>query len=457
MERLPLLSGATLTATSPGGKVIEETNNNQGVWVVGNARSAGSFSATVKLLTSVKDVGGACVYGSNYPPVGKYISASEITFTGTPEYKVVLERNDESTYTVTVGKNESLLIPSGEAALSFTDKTGVPGIMKCVPMTGDIDFTVPTNVSKGFATSFEATTSGFTLPQAVALIYTWSAPGFSPDTHTGATYTPTASVNAGTYPMTLTVRSEGYCDVGKTKDVDVLDCTAPASTVTFTAFNPCSNTTGDYWFLTDERESNNVQTYKVKLMADGRIWMVQDLKFGDKCNKTTFTGSTSDQQGKISYEFPKYYGDCTAATTTSTPSNRGYLYDWAAAMNKAGAYYGSSANVGCSGTNSGVNCQGICPNGWHVPTLAESQGLITSVSNTGMASSNGWEGVLGGVANDGASLSEQGKYVKYRTSQYYDPSRAYNLAYEPPNWIASIRSEWTWRKSAGGPLRCIWN
>jgi uncharacterized protein (TIGR02145 family) len=128
-----LLPGATLTATSPGGKVIEEPDNNQGVWVAGNARTEGSFSATVQLLTAIKDVGGACVYGSNYPPVGEYLSASEISFTGTPEYKVVLERNDKSTYTATVGKNESLSIPNGEAALSFTDRTGAPGKLGCIP------------------------------------------------------------------------------------------------------------------------------------------------------------------------------------------------------------------------------------------------------------------------------------------------------------------------------------
>jgi hypothetical protein len=134
MERLPLLPGATLTATSPGGKVIEEPDNNKGVWVAGNARTQGAFSATVKLLTAVKDIGGACVYDSNYQPVGEYKNNStEISFTGTPEYKVVLERSDKSTYTATVGKDESLSIPSGEIVLSFTDATGAPGRLNCIP------------------------------------------------------------------------------------------------------------------------------------------------------------------------------------------------------------------------------------------------------------------------------------------------------------------------------------
>jgi hypothetical protein len=135
MERLPLSAGATLTATSaPGvGSVKEEPDNTQGVWVVGDARTNTSFSATVQLLTTTADLAGACAYASNYPPVGKYVSATEISFTGTPDYKVILEKNDKSTYTATVGKGESLSIPSGEAILSFTDKTGAPGITNCTP------------------------------------------------------------------------------------------------------------------------------------------------------------------------------------------------------------------------------------------------------------------------------------------------------------------------------------
>jgi hypothetical protein len=101
--RLSLSAGATLTAhTAPAGvgKVIEETGNNKGVWVVGNARNAGSFSATVQLFTTIAaaDFSGACVYGSNYPPVGKYTSATTIAFTGTPPYNLVL--NEGSTFTV---------------------------------------------------------------------------------------------------------------------------------------------------------------------------------------------------------------------------------------------------------------------------------------------------------------------------------------------------------------------
>jgi hypothetical protein len=135
MERLPLLPGATLTATSPGGKVIEEPDNNKGLWVAGNARSAGSFSATVKLFTAIKDVGGACVYGSNYPPVGEYSSsdATKMVFTGTPEYDVALLHENGSLATTTT--SSPLNVPAGFTVHSFTDKTAAPGKLSCIPST----------------------------------------------------------------------------------------------------------------------------------------------------------------------------------------------------------------------------------------------------------------------------------------------------------------------------------
>ena len=133
MKRLPLLTGATLTETSaPGvGKVIEE--NGKGVWVVGNAKdlSSGSFSATVKLLfDAATDVQGACVYASNYPPMGKYTSAAEVAFTGTPPYDLTFNYAG-STFTLPSGS--TYLLPTGYILLSFTDATGAPGTFLCIP------------------------------------------------------------------------------------------------------------------------------------------------------------------------------------------------------------------------------------------------------------------------------------------------------------------------------------
>jgi hypothetical protein len=138
MKRLPL-SGATLTVTSaPGvGEVVVESNNDQGVWVVGNAKTAGSesFSATVILLTATTTATGTCVYASNYPPVGRYTSASEIAFTGTPPYDLLLDCGGIP-YTPSVDSPYTLT--AGCSVTSFTDKTGAPGTFLCNLHAGEI-------------------------------------------------------------------------------------------------------------------------------------------------------------------------------------------------------------------------------------------------------------------------------------------------------------------------------
>jgi hypothetical protein len=136
-----LISGGTLTAHSANtltpqspdvGSVIKLADNDKGAWVVGDTRSAGSFSATVQLLTATADLAGACAYASSYPPVAKYVSPSEIAFAGTPIYEIKLEHTDG---VETVEAGSTLLLPCGYRMSSFTDATGAPGVFdfNCTP------------------------------------------------------------------------------------------------------------------------------------------------------------------------------------------------------------------------------------------------------------------------------------------------------------------------------------
>jgi hypothetical protein len=126
MKRLPV-TGATVSA----GTVTKIPNNNKGVWVVGNARTNDSFSATVELFTEIKDLAGACAYASNYPPVGEYIGTNEIQFTGTAEYEIVLEEITSGN-TLTAYSDGLFTIPAGHIIQSFTDATGAPGRLNCI-------------------------------------------------------------------------------------------------------------------------------------------------------------------------------------------------------------------------------------------------------------------------------------------------------------------------------------
>jgi uncharacterized protein (TIGR02145 family) len=732
MRRLPL-TGASLTASSwPEASATVPLPNNLGAWVVGNARTNTSFSATVQLLTAITNVAGACVYASNYPPVGEYITASSITFTGTPSFDLEL-----NTGAISVQKGYVLL--ENQTLLSFTDKTGAPGIIKCIPMMGGLDFSVPATVPKGQPASFVVSAQP-TTPAPSAITYTWSAPEFSPETYTGAPFNTTAPATANTYPVTLTARSEGYCDKSVTNNVTVIDrasptayplrasatgfcaddatvgvtfaldgtqagvkyrlhrgdeevgelltgdgsaqtftggpfvtagvytawsvaegqysaesmtgshaiseiplpakpaaptsngpqcegtaitfsantvpgatgldwkgsagisgtgtsktttasaansytaqvrayitsggttcysaysditsvtvtavpdiskqpvsptdacsenvtmtvtassvttayqwrknginitdegtgyttatytttvalsanatysvvvangscsvtssnaliaaqscCaggyTAPGSTVNFEDFNPCPGAgTGWTWTLTDTRESNINQSYKVKKMADGRIWMVQDMKFGNLCGDTFAGSSGSDKTGKVS-DIGSYYGDCRS----NTYAGAGYLYDWAAAINKAGAYNGSSSNVGCSGTASGTSgtvpgaCQGICPDGWHIPTghtSGECNVLHTATGNCSTSNddcwdaASAWEGVYGGACPSNGTPEGAGRFGAYWTSTYDTQSRALYHYLDAGTTSPGGNSNY---KNSGRHVRCVRN
>jgi hypothetical protein len=195
----------------------EDVTNNKGVWVVGNARNAlsGSFSATVQLLTATANIAGACAYASNYPPMANY-NGDVYVFTGTPMYDITLKHTDGSKTHTQSGS--PFFVPSNYTLFSFTDKTDAPGKINCIPMTGNINFSVPTNLPKGQGVSF-AVTENPSMPNAAMVTYTWSAQGFNPASFAGAynvAYTPTTPGTAGTYPMTLTARSEGYCELSVT-------------------------------------------------------------------------------------------------------------------------------------------------------------------------------------------------------------------------------------------------
>jgi hypothetical protein len=128
MERLPVTN-----ATATAGTVSKVQGNDKGVWVIGNARSAGSFSATVQLRSTIVDVAGACAYASNYPPVGEYTATNKIEFTGTPPYNLVLAAEcGAQSYTYST-HDSYYKLHNGETLLSFTDKTGASGRLLEMP------------------------------------------------------------------------------------------------------------------------------------------------------------------------------------------------------------------------------------------------------------------------------------------------------------------------------------
>jgi uncharacterized protein (TIGR02145 family) len=326
-------------------------------------------------------------------------------------------------------------------------------------MAGYIDFTVLSILSINMPASFVVSSEPNT-PNPALITYSWSAPDFSPVTQEGKTFTAAASEIAGTYPVTLTAQSEGYCDLAITKDVVVQNCMLPGTTgITFAEFNPCAGAPyGSTYTLTDDRDQ---KTYKVKYMPDGRYWMVQDLMFGT-CTASSFKNDNSEAATKVEPTVaPGYVGHCRNSSVTGA----GYFYNWPAIMNNSMAYYGSSdKSFACSGIGPQNNaCKGICPTGWHVPTgmdAGEYYALHTAMSEYWSCSGDDcwsttshWATALGGWC-------ESSGYQVWKDWSAYASSTINAGGYvslEGSYWAGSHPNYYPDHKNEGLYTRCVRN
>jgi uncharacterized protein (TIGR02145 family) len=529
MERLPVTD-----ATVSAGSVIKISGNDKGVWVVGNARSAGSFSASVKLLTAVATINGACAYASNYPPVGEYTTATHISFTGTPMYEISLTHSGGDSETVKSGN--TFLLPCGYTMSSFSDATGAPGIMKCIaPATytllasasgfcagsAGVQFALDdTEGGRGYqlfrnnsavnnavldgdgsaatftgsfneAGTYTVRTIADDLYCAIAMNGTHvvvenplpgnpavndasrNCPGTvtlsasssgavidwyanvdaATSLYSGASYTTPEIETSTTYYVQAKIEETNCLSARVPVLAEVITegcCHEPGSTVTFTAFNPCAGAPyGSTYTLIDDRDD---KFYKVRYMPDERYWMVQDLKFGSNCEKTSFNYTGTATVTTLVDVSGLYYGDCRK----NTASDGGYYYSRAAALSK-NFVYNNSTNAMCEGTSAGQEanapstCRGICPEQWHVPTAAEYERAMplwttyTGAAKATVYRSAGW---FAGIAQGVMVGSSPG----YTGEVWYTTSAASGSYGENNGVCCSYRAG-----REGFPLRCLRN
>jgi uncharacterized protein (TIGR02145 family) len=301
--------------------------------------------------------------------------------------------------------------------------------------------------------------------------YEWYENGVPLPESNSATYSIAEGKEAGDYAY-WRMAANAACTVSSNtytvRVIDASDITAPGSTVDFTAFNPCPvAATGTVWYLTDTRTGGNNNTYKVKKMADGRIWMVQDLKFGTCPN--SLARWYDDYDAAFTTHEPTVYTGYVGHCRSSTYTNTGYLYNWPAAMQHTAAWYGSTnKSFQCTGQAGGTvlpapgACQGICPAGWHVPTGAsngEFAALFKASTNCPVAACayahNVWEGAHGGRCQSGGVLTLQGTHGEYYSSTYYNQDQAYQCrTYQTQiaPWLDKTINKWQ-----GLAVRCVMN
>lgn len=121
--------------------------------------------------------------------------------------------------------------------------------------------------------------------------------------------------------------------------------------------------------FTDLRDNKNYKKVKI----GDQIWMAEDLKadiYADGSSLTLLPDNTCLYESNLydEFYFKKHeYQDFSG--NTYPIEEEGYYYTWAAVMNNALSTDDSPSNV-----------QGICPDGWHVPSSAEWYELFNYVT-----------------------------------------------------------------------------
>lgn len=133
-------------------------------------------------------------------------------------------------------------------------------------------------------------------------------------------------------------------------------------------------------------------TYKTVKIGT-QWWMAENMRCNKYDTQSERAGATLSTSSSSTYA--PYYTDGRNATTSSSGSltseqrnKLGYLYNWAAAVGLATESDAKNQTSSFSG-----NRQGICPNGWHVPTSAEWNTLenyVGSNAGTKLKATSGW-------------------------------------------------------------------
>ena len=130
---------------------------------------------------------------------------------------------------------------------------------------------------------------------------------------------------------------------------------------------PVEFTEYDGYFVYDGVE------YKTVTLADGNTWMAENLRFIPRGKSVS-----SDPAEDAGIWYPAANAEKTA--DPALVETLGLLYDAATA-------FGAEITAENAGTFEGT--QGICPEGWHIPTVSELTGLVGQCSNSALTNPDG--------------------------------------------------------------------
>ena len=206
-----------------------------------------------------------------------------------------------------------------------------------------------------------------------------------------------------------------------------------------------------YGTMTDSRDKKVYKTIKI----GGQTWMAENLNYADSSKTLSLL--------ERSWCYNNDSANCVVA---------GRLYTWSAAIDSAKLYNDKSIDCGHRKTCTLPDTvYGVCPPGWHLPTRAEWDALITEVggqSNSGIVlkSQTGWFDNYGGTDDVGFTALPVG-------IRNYDGDAFDHDAFEAHFWSATEYSSYgayymdldnsydailsTGNKHYGFSVRCLQN
>ena len=219
--------------------------------------------------------------------------------------------------------------------------------------------------------------------------------------------------------------------------------------------------------MTDERDGQTYKTVKIGT----QIWMAENLNYA-------YTG--------VPYRYERdnevYTSDSTSWCYNNVPANctkYGRFYTWAAAMDSVGEWStndkGCGFDVVCSPT---YPVRGVCPEGWHLPTVAEFKALFTAVGGTQDAknevlwnnvgkmlkSISGWKSsgngtdayafsaLPAGIKYNDRNFSFEGNLAYFWSSTEYDSYNAYYMYLDGNDDDVYLGNRY---KNYGYSVRCV--
>ena len=213
----------------------------------------------------------------------------------------------------------------------------------------------------------------------------------------------------------------------------------------------------------DERDD---EEYYIQKLADGRCWMLENLRLDPETLKTPLTTSNTNMSPDIQFTLPASTASIGNGPTQYTEAqintdNKNVVASYAGGTGKTGVFYNYcaiTAGTICVDENTQDAQYDICPAGWHLPSggdNGEYNVLFEAYDNSKDTFLNAIRGVLGGFRT-GTSVPTQGQYSMWVSSTHVPSSTSvYGLSFSIANDVYVGDSMNYAGRNYGVSVRCV--